>query len=49
MKVVRRMLAEGPDGFKGGINARVYGSLKGHQRPLPHATFNTLWKKEFYK
>ncbi len=29
LKVVRRMLDEGPSGFEGGMNARKYGSLTG--------------------
>lgn len=47
LKVIKRMLEEGPDGFEGGINAGKYGSLtiKYRRQQLPE-TSNTYCLSE---
>ncbi|MDQ8205667.1 Fic family protein [Pelagicoccus sp. SDUM812003] len=42
LKVVRRMLDEGPDGFEGGMNARKYGSLTGVSKATATRDLQTL-------
>ncbi len=42
LKVVRRMLDEGPGGFEGGMNARKYGSLTGVSKATATRDLQTL-------
>lgn len=42
LKVVRRMLEEGPGGFEGGMNARKYGSLTGVSKATATRDLQTL-------
>jgi len=45
MKVVRRMLEEGPDGFEGGMNARKYSSITGASKATATRDLQDLAEK----
>jgi Fic family protein len=45
LKVVRRMLEEGPDGFEGGMNARKYGSITGASKATATRDLQDLSEK----
>jgi len=46
LKVVRRMLEEGPDGFEGGMNARKYASITGASKATATRDLQDLAEKD---
>jgi len=41
LRILRRMLDEGPKGFEGGMSAKKYMSITDASKPPPRAIFQT--------